>query len=292
MNDRELLSISDFLLVLYRRKVIFLLVWFLVMAVAVAYLFLAKKTYRLSGTIYVGRFQEILLEEGEFVAHKLEDYSFIKKALDRSGVTLDKSITRLQKDIRTDVLNEVKKISDVGLVKLTVEYEDREKAYEIFKALTDQLILEHGELLENSAKVFREMEDLFWKSEEELRRTLSQDETYTYATEEHAEKMESAPSRLLARHTVSEKQEAWRRLIKDIHYIKIEGDSATKSFNTKLSAEPQIPDEHVKPRGLLTLILGAFMATVAAVLAAMLYNLYVEELRPKLRDYNSRKGSA
>ncbi len=284
MNDKDLLSVSDFLVVLIKGKWLLIGVWLLVMGAVIAYLLFAKKTYRLQGTIYVGRFQEILLEEGEFVAHKLEDYSFIKRALNRAGLELDVPVARVQKMIRTDVLNEIKKIKDVGLVQLTVEFKDQRLTHEIFKALTDQLIAEHLQLLDASRNVFKEMERLFWESEERLRETLIKDEGFAYEAQPDLSRDESVPSNLLMRHTISEKQEFWRQLIKDIHYIKIEGDSATKSYNTKLAAEPETPDEPYKPKVLLTLVLGAVIATVFAILFTFGWYLFKTEVRPRLKE--------
>ena len=282
-NNQELLSVADFLLILFKRKWIFLAVWVCVMALAVTYLLVAKKTYRLSGTIYVGRFQEILLEEGEFVAGKLQDYSFIKKALDNGHVQVDIPVFRLQKLVTTEVINEIKKTKDVGLVKLTVEYKDQEKVYRIFKALTDQLIADHQQLFSHSTEVFAEMERLFWEREKVLAESIQADETLERATNVDPAPRGTAPSHLLLSHTLEEKRQNLKEIIKDIHYIKIEGDSATKSFNTKLSAEPQIPDEHVKPRFLITLILGFIVATIGGVTAALLLNLYLEDVRPRLK---------
>lgn len=283
MEEKDLLSVSDFLIVLIKGKWLLIGAWLLIMSAVVGYLLLVKKTYRLQGTIYVGRFQEILLEEGEFVAHKLEDYSFIKRALDRAGLDLDISVTRLQKMIRTDLLNEIKKIKDVGLVQLTVDYKDRKLVLEIFKALSDQLIAEHLQLLDNSRNVFKEMERLFWESEGALRETLTKDEGFAYEAQPNLVREQTVPANLLLRHTISEKQEFWRQLIKDIHYIKIESDSATKSYNTKLAAEPEIPDEPFKPKTLLTLVLGAVIATVFATLVTFAWFLFNTQVRPKLR---------
>lgn len=260
---------------------VFIGVWGLVMVLVVAYLAVAKKTYKLTGTIYVGRFQGLLIEEGEFVANKLEDYSFIKRAMDRANVQLDMSINRLQRLIEADVLNEIKKIRDVGLVQLTVEFKDQQKCYEIFKALTDQLISEHDVLVQQSVSVFDEMERRFWESEKEIRATVADDEAYIFKAREE-KKPQTVPSHLLAQHTLSEKMEFLQALTKDIHYLKIEGHSATRSFNTKLAAQPEVPDEHFKPKTVLVLLLGIIVATISAVFCTLGMAVYSEQIKPKL----------
>ncbi len=280
-ENKELLSISDFFIAIYKRKALFIGVWLLVMALTIAYLAVAKKSWRLTGTIYVGRFQRLLVEEGEFVANKLEDYSFIKRAMDRSGVELDISINRLQRLIEAGVINEIKKTEDVGLVKLTVEYKDQQKCYEIFKALTDQLIQEHGVMVQQSVAIFDEMEKRFWDGEKALRATLENDEAYVSMAQENPGSL-TVPSQLLAQHTVSEKMQYLQTLIKDIHYLKIEGHSATRSFNTRLAAEPEIPDEHYKPKTVLVLLLGAIVATIAATFVSLGLTIYTEQIKPKL----------
>lgn len=281
MKDQELLSISDFIVILLRRFHIFLGVFILVMALAGIYLAYAKKTYRLEGTIYIGRFQEILLEEGEFVANKLTDYSFIKRALDNRNITLDIPVSRLTRLVHTDIVNEIKKIDDVGIVNLTVEYKGREKAHEIFKALTDQLIEDHGDLLKESQVVFNQMIEQFRVNEEETRENLKRDEEQLYA---NAQKPSSAsvPSHLLLGHTISEKRQFLKTLVKDRNYLIIEADSATKSYNTKLAAEPQVPDEHYKPKTLIVLVVALVFAAIAGILAAFAWHLWATDIKPKL----------
>ena len=286
-HQHDLLSITDFFVILLQQKKIFISVWLIVMACVAAYLLLAKKTYRLSGTIYVGRFQRLLVEEGEFVAHKLRDYSFIKRALTRSNVSLDIPVSRLQRLIQTDVLNEVKKNEDVGIVQLTVDYKDQQKVYDIFKALTDQLIEEHGKLINHSIGVFKEMEAMFWENEKMIRESLARDESYAFQAglneAKSSQPAQTLPSHLLAQHTISEKSEFLKKLIQDIHYIRIEGESATRSFNTKLAAEPETPDEPFKPKTLLTLIIGVVLATIAALAASFLWNLYQVDIKQRLQ---------
>jgi hypothetical protein len=283
MKDQELLSIADFIVILLRRFWIFLSVFVLVMALAVVYLAISKKTYRLEGTIYVGRFQEILLEEGEFVANKLTDYSFIKRALESRNIELDIPIKRLSRLIHTEVVNEIKKIDNVGIVKLTVEYKGKEKAYEIFKALSDQLIEDHGELLLESQVVFNRMIDQFKDNENELRENLKRDEEQLYANAQSPGNA-SVPSHLLLGHTVSEKRQFLKTLIKDRNYLVIESNSATKSYNTKLAAEPEIPDEHYKPKTLIVLVVALVFAGIAGILAAFGWHLFESEVKPKLRQ--------
>lgn len=282
MKDQELLSIADFIVILLRRFWIFAGIFILVMALAGIYLAISKKTYRLEGTIYVGKFQEILLEEGEFVAAKLIDYSFVKRALDNHQVKLDIPVNRLTRLIHTEVVNEIKKIDDVGIVKLTVEYKGQEKVLEIYKALTDQLIKEHGELLAESQAVFNKMIVQFEETENDLRENLKLDESQLYANAQTPGSA-SVPSHLLLGHTVSEKRQFLKTLIKDRNYLVIESDSATKSYNTKLAAEPQVPDEHYKPKTLIVLVIALVFAVISGILAAFGWHLFETEVKPKLR---------
>lgn len=281
-QQQELLSISDFFVILFKRRYLFLAIWFLIMGLTVTYLAVAKKSYKLSGTIYVGRFQRLLVEEGEFVANKLEDYSFIKRALEAESVEIDITINRLQRLIEADVVNEVKKNEDVGIVRLTVEYKDPQKVLEIFQALTNQLIKEHGELIGHSKKIFKEMEEKFWESENKVRNSLDKHESMVEKSNQDGEDSATVPAHLLAQHTVSEKNEFLKRLVQDIHYLRIEGESATRSFNTKLAAKPKAPDEHFKPKGLITLIIGLIAASLAATISALAWELFQVQIRPKL----------
>jgi len=282
-ENQEYLSVADFLLILWRRRFIFIGVFALVIAAAVVYLLVAKKTYRLSGVVYVGRFQALMLEEGEFVAKKLQDYSFIKKALDNNGVTIDIPIMRLAKQIDTEVINEVKKVADVGIVRLTVEYKDREMVYRIFKALTDQLIADHGELLEGAREIFRNMEQAFWEKESAISASIEEDEKFIDEVLDKRDLDLTIPSHLLLQHTISEKENFQKKLLQDIYYIHLETKAATKSFNTKLGAEPAPPDEHYKPKTLLTLVLAAIIGGILATLAALSLHLYAEKLRPRIK---------
>ena len=281
-EKQDMISLADFLVVLVRYRWQFIGVWVLVMALVVAYLSFAEKSWRLTGTIYVGRFQSLLLEEGEFVAHKLEDYSFIKRALDNAGIELDIPVTRLTRLIRCDVLNEIKKIDNVGQVKLTVEYKDQQMTYEIFKAITDQLIAEHQKMLDASVAIFDDLIKDFNHEEAVMRENLKQDEMFAYSDPEKLQAAKSVPSQLLAHHTVGEKRFYLKDLVKDVSYLKIEGHSATRSFVTRLAAEPEVPDEHFKPKGMLTLLLGAIFATMAATLMALALELWKTNIGPSL----------
>lgn len=281
MQNEELLRVSDFFIILLRGKKTFIATWILVIALAVVYLSIASKAYKLTGTIYVGRMQETLLEEGEFVASKLHDYSFVKRALERNGVEVDMPVSRLTRKIKTQVVNEVKKIRDVGIVQITVEFKDPQKTLEIYKAVTDLLIAEHGELLEQGASVFKDMENMFWQDEARLRASLDQDEAVIEKMSLEAA-TPGIPSFLLLGHTVAEKRASHQRLVKDIHYLKLEADSAVKSYNTRLAAQPVLPDEPFKPKKALTLIIAAILATVAATVMTLAFDFYLKEIRPKL----------
>ena len=281
-EKQDMLSLADFLVVLVRYRWQFIGVWVLVMALVVTYLAFAEKSWRLTGTIYVGRFQNLLLEEGEFVAHKLEDYSFIKRALDGAGIKPDIPVTRLTRLVRCDVLNEIKKIDNVGQVKLTVEYKDQQMTYEIFKAITDQLIAEHQKMLDESVAIFDQLIEDFNKEEQVMRENLKQDEAFAYSDPDKLSSNKTVPTQLLAHHTVGEKRFYLKDLVKDVSYLKIEGHSATRSFVTRLAAAPEVPDEHFKPKGMLTLLLGAVFATMAATLMALALELWKTTISPAL----------
>jgi len=282
MKEKDLLNVADFFVIIFRGKWVFIVCWLLVMTAAVAYLSLTRKTYKLEGTLYVGRFQETLLEEGEFVAAKLRDYSFMYRALQNAKVELDIPINRLTRLVTTEVLNEVKKTKDVGLVKLSVEYKGQEKVHQIFKALTDQLILDHQDLLRESSRALKSMEQMFWDDEEELRESLTRDEAKAAMLFSSAKDLKQMPNYLLLAHTISEKRNHHNKLVQDIHYLKIETESASKSYNTRLASEPEVPDDYFKPKLLLTLILAVVLATVSATVATLGLYFFRHEIQPKL----------
>ncbi len=281
MKEPELLSLSDFIFVIWKRKLHALLVFCVVMALGVAYLAVAKKTYRLSGSIYVGRFQTDLLEEGEFVAQKLEDYSFIKKALDANEVKLNTSVTKLQRSIEAHVVNEVRKTKDVGIVLLTVEYDDPQMCHAIFKALTDQLIREHDELKDDALDVLRSMERFFKMNEVQLQASIDSDEAFASESMRSPQPGIAWPAHLLARYAIAEKRDDLKQIVQDRHYLKMEGEAATKSFSTRLSAEPAVPDQHVKPRKAVVLATAGVAAAVLGALWALLLELVDTQIKPR-----------
>lgn len=282
MQDSPLLSVSELFVILWRRKGMFLLVWVAIMLVASLYLAFAKRTYRLEGTIYVGRLQRFLLEEGEFVAKKLEDYSFVKRALENNGVALEEPVSRLLRNIQADVVNEIKKVRDVGIVELSVEYKDQQLCFEIFNALTRELMADHQKLVDRGHKVFSEMEQSFLAEEERVRKSIQDDDTFLRNASTATDSKElTAPSSLLLSRNVEDRRQYLKELVKDRHYLLIEGDAATTTFNTKLAAEPVVPDEPFKPKRLTILIIALFFATVAGVVAAFAWHLFLTEIRPK-----------
>lgn len=285
MQENGLLSISELFVILYRRKAIFILIWVLIMILAGGYLAVADKTYRLKGTIYVGRLQRFLLEEGEFVAKKLEDYSFVKRALENHNVALDVPISRQLRNIQADVVNEVKKVRDVGIVELTVEYKDRQICFDIFKALTDQLMKDHQVLVDRGHKVFGDMEASFLAEEQRIRGSLADDDAYLKEMAKATETKEiTAPTGLLITRNVEDRRQYLKELIKDRHYLLIEGDAATTTFNTKLAAEPVLPDEPFKPKTFTILIIALFIASVAGIVGAFGWHLLLVEIVPKLKE--------
>ncbi|CAM2006584.1 hypothetical protein [Acanthopleuribacter pedis] len=288
MKEPELLSLADFLYVLWKRKNQALLVFGVVVALGIAYLAVAKKTYRLSGSIYVGRFQTDLLEEGEFVAQKLQDYSFIKKALEMNQVELEVSAMKLQRNIDAHVLNEVRKTKDVGIVLLTVEYHDPEKCHAIFKALTDQLVREHDKLKDDALNVLRSMERFFKVNENELQASIDADEAFAAENLRTPQEGQAWPAHVLARYTISEKREFLKQIIQDRHYLKLEGEAATKSFGTRLSAEPQVPDKHVKPRKAVVLATAVVAAAVLGAVWALFLELVDTQIKPRFRAAKAR----
>jgi len=280
-NEQPLLSIADFLLVLIRRKWIFLLVFCLIFGASIAYALLAKKTFELTGTVYVGKFQGELLEDGEFVVQKLEDYSFIKKAMEAANVSLDIPITRLQKLIKTEVVNEVKKTKDVGLVQLNVRYKDKDKVVEVFQALTNLLIQQHLVLLNDSIRVLEDQQEQYKRIQTELEKSIHEDEALSkFNTKNPASR--SVPSLLLLEHTISEKRAFRSMLNKDLHEVRVEAEAATTSFNTRLASQPEVPDSHLKPKLTLTVILGFMIAGIFATAAAFLAHLYITEIKVRL----------
>ena len=284
-QETQLLSLSELCLILYRRKIVFIAVWISIMVAAGLYLAFAKKTYRLKGVIYVGRLQRFLIEEGEFVAKKLEDYSFIKRALDANDVRLDIPVSRLSRYVQADVVNEVKKVRDVGIVELSVEYKDRQLCFDIFDALTKKLISDHQELVERGHKVFGDMEQSFLAEEQRIRDSLAEDQDIIRkgATEAGQSDGEvTAPSSLLLTRNMEDRRQYLKELIKDRHYLLIEGDAATTTFNTKLAADPVLPDEPFKPKRLTVLIIAFFVATIAGLIAALAWHIFQTEIRPKI----------
>ncbi len=280
MNNEELLRVSDFFVILIRGKRVLISIFLVIMLAGFAYLLTASKSYKISGTIYVGRLQRILIEEGEFVAQKLQDTSFVTRALQRNNVKLDQPVSRLVRKIKTDVVNEIKKTEDVGIVQLSVEYKDPESTLAVYKALTDLLIEEHGQLLEHGSSVFKGMEKMFWDDEKKLSESIAGDEA-ELAKSGAAAARDSIPSYLLLSHTLAEKRTSHQALVKDIHYLKLEGDSATKSFNTRLASEPTLPDDPFKPKKLLVLIMVLVLATVGSIIATLAIDYYQREIRPR-----------
>lgn len=284
MRNSELFSISDLLLVLIKRKALFALVWLVVLGLVGVYLLKADRVYELTGTLYVGRFQERLIEEGEFVAHKLEDYSFIQRAIMRAELDLELPIKKLQRLVDAKVLNEIRKLEDVGLVQLTVAYPDRELTYAVFRALTDLLIEEHAEALKIPRKYFDELEENFLKEQEILKDSIQVSERFAQATNRKPELQQEVPSHLLINHSLHDKRVFHKLLLQDIRHIRLERDSITKSYNTRLAAEPVVPDLPAKPKVMLILVLGAIIATILATLSALLVDLYEGTIKPELKN--------
>lgn len=279
----SLISISDFLVILLRRKAAFLLTFFAVLALAAAHGLFAKKTYELTGTIAVGKFQGELLEEGEFVAQKLEDYSFISRALKSADVSLDMPVTRLQKLVKTELVNEVKKTKDVGLVQLNIKYKNQAQVVDIFNALTQQLIAEHANLLAEAVAVLADKESEYRDIQTRIQASIDADEELSRKNANQG-KGPTAPELLLLEHTISEKRVFRSMLTKDIHDTQLEAKAATESFNTKLAAQPEMPDSHLKPKLTLNLVLGVVLGTILGAMAALFVHLMAEEVIPKLRQ--------
>jgi len=282
MNQTEMLSIADFFVILWKRKTAFLVTFVIVMAAAVAYLFLATKYYKLTGSFYVGRFQGLLIEEGEFVAAKLRDYSFMVAALEEADVELDIPVSRLERLVSTEVVNEVKKVQDVGLVKLTVEYKDREKTLLIYRALADHLIRDHQRIIDRAANVLHTMGGAFEQEANALRESLEADDA---ATREALGKRDAANQivgfQLLSR-TVAEKRRAYKETIKDMYYMQLEAGEGPKTYVTRMSAPPVLPDEHFEPKRTLVLILGVILAGLTGMMAAFGLHFFETSVKPKL----------
>jgi len=282
MIEHQKLDLADFFLILWRRKLMFLAIWLLVMVAAVAYLFIANKYYKLSGTFYVGRFQGLLIEEGEYVAAKLRDYSFTKAALDAAGVTLDIPVSRLDRLVSTDVLNEVKKTADVGLVRLTVEYKDRQTALDIYKALADHLIRDHQRIIDRAAGVLVNMEEAFREDAAALRQSLETDQKRAEAALDEQDVLNEVMGYQFLSHTIAEKRNSYKEMVKDMYYLQLEAGAGPKTYVTRMSAPPVLPDEHFKPKRTLVLILGLILASLAATIGTLAYEAFQTVIRPRL----------
>ncbi|MCB1049323.1 MAG: hypothetical protein KDC71_01900 [Acidobacteria bacterium] len=278
----DFLSLSDAIVVLVRRRGVFALVFILIMALAIAYATLSKKTYELTGTLQVGKFKGELLEDGEFVAQKFEDYSFIKAALQEANIPLDISVSRMQKLIKTEVVNEVKKTKDVGLVQLNVKYKDQQKVRDIFQALTDKMIRDHQHLLDISVAVLKDEEAKYEELSQKMAESIAQDEELSRKNALDSGQ-KTVPSLLLLEHTISEKRTFRSLLTKNIHEVRVDAEAATSSFNSRLAAAPEMPDAHMKPKLTLTVMLGFIAALILATCSAFLWELLQSEVIPKLR---------
>ncbi len=281
-DSLSLISVSDLVVVLFRQKWAFLLIFVAVFSTAILHGLFAKKTYELTGTINVGKFQGDLLEEGEFVAQKLEDYSFIARAIKQAGITLGMPVTRLQKLIKCEVVNEVKKTKDVGLVQLNVRFKDKQKVVDIFTALTNQLVAEHEVLLAQAVAVLDDKESEYKVLQGQIEASIQADEELS---RDNAIKSKgpTAPELLLLEHTISEKRVFRSMLTKDIHDTRLESRAVTESYNTKLAAAPELPDSHLKPKLMLNIIIGGAVAVMLATLGSLFLNLLQVDVLPKLR---------
>jgi hypothetical protein len=285
-SKTDFLSLSDALVILLRRKGIFALVFLLVLSAALAHALLARKTWELTGTYQVGKFKGELLEEGEFVAQKFKDYSFLANALAQAGISLDISLTRMQKYIKTEVVNEVKKTKDVGLVQLNVRYKDREKVHAIFKALTERMMADHAVLLARSIEVLKDEEQGYRDLSQTLAESIATDEDLSRKNaRETGEK--TAPSLLLLEHTISEKRSLRSLLNKNLHEVRLDAEAATTSFPSCLAAPPALPDSPFKPKLPLNLLIGFTLGLILAASAAFFSELWCEEVQPKMRARSS-----
>jgi len=280
MSD-QLFTVGDFLFILFKRKGLFISVWILIFFLFVLYGFMAKKTYELEGTLSIGKFNEELLEEGEFVAQKLQDYSFIKQAVSDAGIPLNGSVSRLQKLIKTEVVNEIKKNKDVGLVRLRIRYKDSEKIVAIFNALTQKIIGEHNALLEESKTILdreeTEIRDLMAKIVEaqELDVKISKDTIMNTAGK-------TVPSLLLAEHNLSSNRNLHSLMLTSVYKVIMSREAVTKSVGTKISAEPQVPDAHIRPTWMVLVAIGIMAASIFACGAVFLFHIIDEDVRPRL----------
>ncbi|PIE90064.1 MAG: hypothetical protein CR997_08030 [Acidobacteria bacterium] len=279
MSD-QLFSVGDFLYILLKRKGILFSAWILLFALFMVYGFVAKKTYELEGTLSIGKFNEELLEEGEFVAQKLQDYSFIKQAMDEAGVKLDVSVSKLQKLIKTEVVNEIKKNKDVGLVRLRIRYKDPQKIVAIFKALTRKIIHEHELLLAEAKTILdkeeKEIRDLINKTIEaqELDVKISKDTILNTAGK-------TVPSLLLAEHNLSSNRNLQSTMITSLYKVVMSREAITKSVPTQLSAEPQVPDAHIRPVWMVVIAIGIMAASVFACATVMFFHILEEDVKPR-----------
>jgi len=282
MND-QLFTVGQFFYLLFKKKVLFIFAWIVIFSLFIAYGFVAKKTYELEGTLSIGKFNEELLEEGEWVARRLQDYSFIVEALSEAGVTLDISASRLQKLIKTEVVNEIKKNKDVGLVRLRIRYKDREKIVAIFKALTAKIIKEHDALLVQSQQILI-------REEEELRALIQKTIEATEVDVEIARDTikntagKTVPSLLLAEHNLSANRNLHSTMISSLYKVILNREAVTKSVASKLSAEPQVPDAHIRPTWAVLVVAGVMAACMFACGLVFLAHIIETDVQPRLRQ--------
>lgn len=282
MND-QLFTVGQFFYLLFKKKVLFIFAWIVIFSLFIAYGFVAKKTYELEGTLSIGKFNEELLEEGEWVARRLQDYSFIVEALSEAGVPLDISASRLQKLIKTEVVNEIKKNKDVGLVRLRIRYKDREKIVAIFKALTAKIIKEHDALLVQSQQILI-------REEEELRALIQKTIEATEVDVEIARDTikntagKTVPSLLLAEHNLSANRNLHSTMISSLYKVILNREAVTKSVASKLSAEPQVPDAHIRPTWAVLVVAGVMAACMFACGLVFLAHIIETDVQPRLRQ--------
>lgn len=280
MND-QLFTLGEFLYLLFQRKTMLILVWLGIFSLFIIYGFTAKRTYELEGTLSIGKFNEELLEEGEFVARRLQDYSFIKAAIKEAGIDLDISVSRLQKLIKTEVVNEIKKNKDVGLVRLRLRYKDQQKIVAIFKALTHKIIAEHSVMLKDSQNILvreeNEIRDLIAKviRAQELDVEISKDTIKNTGGK-------TVPSLLLAEHNLSSNRNLESLMITNLYKVVLNREAITKSSPSTLCAEPMTPDAPIRPTWLVLIAIGIMAASVLACALVLFAYIIDQDVKPRI----------
>jgi uncharacterized protein involved in exopolysaccharide biosynthesis len=279
--ESTLMTFGDLMYLFLKRKGLFFLTWTLCFSLFLAYALLSKKTYEIEGTLSIGKFNEDLVEEGEFVARKLEDYSFIKEAMDARGLELNQSISRFKKFVTAEVVNEIRKNDKVGLVKLRVRYKEKEHIVEVFQALVDHLKRQHQDLIDQGVAILQEEEAEISELAQQLERSVDVEARLSEVNLKLASG-QTLPSLLMAQNIITANRSLHSSLVEQRYKVRLNREAATKTIPTQLCATPQEPDEHMHPILTLVLLIGSVVATGVASVTVLLWTVYCEQVLTRL----------